>query len=619
MSSPTPPDPEHPDPEHSGPEEERTSRDHRYRAPGPVPVSARRYRPSREQEVRDSQAPDGATAGGWQISDLVAAGVLDTVPGEPPVPVSVWAAEDLSVSAGSTSVGLTARLAGMLLAIWTDPGEIIMDATGDRVVQVAADGGARRYVTVDLPPSPRQARDLAGQGALILLRWPLAAISGHRPEPAPPVPNDPPNTRMSAPPEPGAGATGGFADLMLGSCAQLLAREGHAVLIVVPPTSGHHDDVRDVLPAAKAAGLGHLAHLILISPDRHPTAPGTDWLAHPKAHVNLLMFILRTGRLEPAGSFPGTYHPVPGPEASVGPARVPWLLGRPPTSVWWLAPSRENPRRRYLPASTAHPQRMAPSLARYAISAYTEAGDLVLDPMCGIGTTLIEAIHAGRDAIGIDHDQDWAQITRDNLTLATRQHAPGDGAVAHADARRLADHIPDDLTGRVKLVLTSPPFPRRADDPSTDPNSRPHHPADREADRVRAGLEAADLNDLTLHLTPILIGCLRLLRTDGTVVITTPPYRKSNGALLDLPSAVLTAAKTAGLTYIDRCIALTTARPHDHRIHLPAPEDVLIFTHPDATNPKPEEPGPATDPPPSHPEGQQNPATKTVKEADPNA
>jgi modification methylase len=31
-------------------------------------------------------------------------------------------------------------------------------------------------------------------------------------------------------------------------------------------------------------------------------------------------------------------------------------------------------------------------------------GDLVADPMCGIGATLVEAIHLGRDAIGVEYE-----------------------------------------------------------------------------------------------------------------------------------------------------------------------------------------------------------------------
>ena len=70
-------------------------------------------------------------------------------------------------------------------------------------------------------------------------------------------------------------------------------------------------------------------------------------------------------------------------------------------SVWPTAQqdARSQRRGRYLPASTAHPAKMLPAIAATAISRYTQPGDLVADPMCGIGTTLVEAIHLGRNAI----------------------------------------------------------------------------------------------------------------------------------------------------------------------------------------------------------------------------
>jgi tRNA G10 N-methylase Trm11 len=45
---------------------------------------------------------------------------------------------------------------------------------------------------------------------------------------------------------------------------------------------------------------------------------------------------------------------------------------------------------------------MLPDLAAHAIKAYTAPGDLVLDPMCGSGTTLVEAVRSGRDSFGVD-------------------------------------------------------------------------------------------------------------------------------------------------------------------------------------------------------------------------
>lgn len=49
-----------------------------------------------------------------------------------------------------------------------------------------------------------------------------------------------------------------------------------------------------------------------------------------------------------------------------------------------------------------YPARFSPQLASAVIEAFTEPGDLVLDPFCGGATTLVEAAAAGRQAIGAD-------------------------------------------------------------------------------------------------------------------------------------------------------------------------------------------------------------------------
>lgn len=49
-----------------------------------------------------------------------------------------------------------------------------------------------------------------------------------------------------------------------------------------------------------------------------------------------------------------------------------------------------------------YPARFSPQLARSIIKAFTEPGDLVLDPFCGSATTLVEAAALGRRSIGVD-------------------------------------------------------------------------------------------------------------------------------------------------------------------------------------------------------------------------
>lgn len=49
-----------------------------------------------------------------------------------------------------------------------------------------------------------------------------------------------------------------------------------------------------------------------------------------------------------------------------------------------------------------YPARFSPRFARAAIDVFTCPGDLVLDPHVGGGTTLVEAISTGREAVGVD-------------------------------------------------------------------------------------------------------------------------------------------------------------------------------------------------------------------------
>lgn len=54
-----------------------------------------------------------------------------------------------------------------------------------------------------------------------------------------------------------------------------------------------------------------------------------------------------------------------------------------------------------------HPAPMATWVAEFAINAYSKEGDYVLDPMCGIGTTLVKAIELNRVALGFDANAEY--------------------------------------------------------------------------------------------------------------------------------------------------------------------------------------------------------------------
>ncbi|MGH3832098.1 MAG: TRM11 family SAM-dependent methyltransferase, partial [Pseudonocardiaceae bacterium] len=231
----------------------------------------------------------------------------------------------------------------------------------------------------------------------------------------------------------------------------------------------------------------------------------------------------------------------------------------PPVSVWVTAQSSPASQRRgrYLPESTAHPAKMLPAIAAHAITHYTRPGELVLDPMCGIGTTLVEALHLGRPAVGVEYEPHWVQITRANLALAHEAGIDTDARVIHGDARRLSTLLSPDVLGRVALVVTSPPYgPSTHGQITATPGGGVH-----KRDHLYGNtLDRGNLANIGHHrllsgFTKILTGAAAFLRPGGHVAITVRPWRE-HAELIDLPSQILACGIHAGLVPVERCVAL---------------------------------------------------------------
>src|SRR5262245_66656227 len=100
-------------------------------------------------------------------------------------------------------------------------------------------------------------------------------------------------------------------------------------------------------------------------------------------------------------------------------------------SLWACAQISARAQRdgRYLPASVKHPAKMLPALAARAVAVFSDPGEVVLDPMCGIGTTPVEAVQLGRDAVGVECETRWSALASANLGLARDRGAAGTGLV----------------------------------------------------------------------------------------------------------------------------------------------------------------------------------------------
>jgi hypothetical protein len=104
-------------------------------------------------------------------------------------------------------------------------------------------------------------------------------------------------------------------------------------------------------------------------------------------------------------------------------------------------PAEEGPDRAHVHGFHAYPARMHPDTARRLVEGFSAGNATILDPFAGSGTVLVEAMLAGRRAIGTDLNPLAVRLA----TLKTREHDPRSlermlaGArevAAFADARR---------------------------------------------------------------------------------------------------------------------------------------------------------------------------------------
>lgn len=121
----------------------------------------------------------------------------------------------------------------------------------------------------------------------------------------------------------------------------------------------------------------------------------------------------------------------------------------------------------------------------------TRAGDRVLDPFAGFGTTLHVAEAMGRSAVGVE--------LLPERCAAAAEAAPG-SVVVQGEARHLSRLV----EGPFDLVLTSPPYMARDDGPE---------------DPLSGYTGSSSYERYLAELRDILAQCLELLTPDGHLVV----------------------------------------------------------------------------------------------------
>ncbi len=272
-----------------------------------------------------------------------------------------------------------------------------------------------------------------------------------------------------------------------------------------------------------------------------------------------------------------------------------------PLAVWPVAQTSPQYQRtgHYLPASFQHPGKMVPELARRIVKTYSRPGDLVVDPMCGIGTTVVEAAALGRRGIGIELEPRWAELATANLDAILPEAARPLGEVRTGDALQLESVIAEHA-GKVDLVATSPPYACEVGTTDKSAWFAGRSLCDRQT--LNYSEDRANLGHLRDEayldaMAKVYLACRAVLRPGGVMVTVTKNLRRQ-GRCFDLAAATVRLAHQAGFRYQQHVIAVLAGIKDSHLVarpsfwqlnqtrkarargwpaHLVVHEDVLVF------------------------------------------
>jgi DNA modification methylase len=124
--------------------------------------------------------------------------------------------------------------------------------------------------------------------------------------------------------------------------------------------------------------------------------------------------------------------------------------------------------RRDILDKSIHPAVFPIGLPAKCIKLFTHEGELVIDPFCGIGTTLLAAQDLNRNAIGFDLKQEYIDITYDRLSRGNLINKSQQIAIKE-DARNIPQYLRENT---ISLIVTSPPYSRFLDKPRLNKSMR---------------------------------------------------------------------------------------------------------------------------------------------------
>ncbi|MCY3539940.1 MAG: DNA methyltransferase [bacterium] len=172
---------------------------------------------------------------------------------------------------------------------------------------------------------------------------------------------------------------------------------------------------------------------------------------------------------------------------------------------------------------SVHPATYPIALSSRIISQFTHAGELVLDPFVGSGTTLVSAQDTNRNAVGFDLSENYVRLSRERLSNNRNLFTEARQMVIQDDARSIDRYLPTESVG---LIITSPPYAnllnRKRKNKSRRNRKNEQLGKVEQYSQDPRDLGTMELDEYTENMGEIFESLLALLRPKGHCVINVP-------------------------------------------------------------------------------------------------
>ncbi|MEM3602616.1 MAG: DNA methyltransferase [Candidatus Bathyarchaeia archaeon] len=190
-------------------------------------------------------------------------------------------------------------------------------------------------------------------------------------------------------------------------------------------------------------------------------------------------------------------------------------------SVWYQRGlGRDHPHTVY---ERMHPAPFPYLMIQRLLLFFTKKGDLVLDPFCGVGSTLKACALNDRRGIGIELVEKWVELTKKRL--ATEANKGPEQIIIQGDSREVMKQFKDDF---FDFIVTSPPYWGILNKP---PDHRVKEERLKENLDTRYSIDPRDLANIPEYetflaeLKKVFAECYRTLKVGKYMVVVVADFR----------------------------------------------------------------------------------------------